>query len=60
VFRLTLPRVAGGPLEGSPLPLRPDEAEVASGLHALALGMPVALAGPASLNPGDGDHAGRS
>jgi two-component system, OmpR family, sensor histidine kinase MtrB len=60
VFRLTLPRVAGGSLEGSPLPLRPDEAEVASGLHALALGMPVALAGPASLNPGDGDHAGRS
>ncbi len=28
VFRLTLPRVAGGRLEGSPLPLGPDEAEV--------------------------------
>ena len=59
VFRLTLPRVAGGPLEGSPLPLGPDEAEVAAGLDALALGMPVALAGPASLNPGNSDHADR-
>ena len=28
VFRLTLPRVAGQPLAGSPLPLGPDEAEV--------------------------------
>jgi len=28
VFRLTLPRVAGEPLAGSPLPLGPDEAEV--------------------------------
>ncbi len=32
VFRLTLPRVAGQPLAGSPLPLGPDEAEVAGGL----------------------------
>jgi two-component system sensor histidine kinase MtrB len=30
VFRLTLPRVAGGQLAGSPLPLAPDEAEVAA------------------------------
>jgi two-component system, OmpR family, sensor histidine kinase MtrB len=30
VFRLTLPRAAGGRLEGSPLPLGPDEAEVAA------------------------------
>ncbi len=28
VFRLTLPRVAGQPLAGSPLPLGPDEADV--------------------------------
>jgi two-component system sensor histidine kinase MtrB len=28
VFRLTLPRVSGQPLAGSPLPLGPDEAEV--------------------------------
>ncbi len=32
VFRLTLPRVAGQPLVGSPLPLGPDEAEIAAGL----------------------------
>jgi len=31
VFRLTLPRVAGQPLVGSPLPLGPDEAEIAAG-----------------------------
>jgi two-component system, OmpR family, sensor histidine kinase MtrB len=30
VFRLTLPRTAGGQLAGSPLPLGPDEAEVAA------------------------------
>ena len=32
VFRLTLPRVAGAELAGSPLPLGPDEAEVTGGL----------------------------
>jgi two-component system sensor histidine kinase MtrB len=32
VFRLTLPRVAGQELAGSPLPLGPDEAEAAAGL----------------------------
>jgi two-component system, OmpR family, sensor histidine kinase MtrB len=32
VFRLTLPRVAGQELAGSPLPLGPDEAEIAAGL----------------------------
>jgi two-component system sensor histidine kinase MtrB len=32
VFRLTLPRVAGQELAGSPLPLGPDEAEIATGL----------------------------
>jgi two-component system sensor histidine kinase MtrB len=34
VFRLTLPRVAGAELAGSPLPLGPDDAEVAGGLAA--------------------------
>ena len=32
VFRLTLPRVVGEDLAGSPLPLGPDEAEIAAGL----------------------------
>ena len=32
VFRLTLPRVAGQALAGSPLPLGPDDAELAAGL----------------------------
>jgi two-component system sensor histidine kinase MtrB len=30
VFRLTLPRTVGGQLAGSPLPLCPDEAEIAA------------------------------
>jgi two-component system sensor histidine kinase MtrB len=34
VFRLTLPRVAGQELAGSPLPLGPDEAEIVPGLAA--------------------------
>ena len=33
VFRLTVPRVAGQPLAGSPLPLGPDEAEVVTTRH---------------------------
>ena len=32
VFRLTLPRVAGQELAGSPLPLEPDETGIALGL----------------------------
>jgi two-component system sensor histidine kinase MtrB len=32
VFRLTLPRTSGQGLHGSPLPLGPDEAEIATGL----------------------------
>jgi two-component system sensor histidine kinase MtrB len=32
VFRLTLPRIVGQDLAGSPLPLGPDEAEIAAGL----------------------------
>ncbi len=34
VFRLTLPRMAGQALAGSPLPLGPDDAELAAGLGA--------------------------
>ncbi len=37
VFRLTLPRVAGGELAGSPLPLGPDEPELAPGADAAGL-----------------------
>jgi len=37
VFRLTLPRGAGQPLAGSPLPLGPDEAEVVASAAASAL-----------------------
>ncbi len=36
VFRLTLPRVAGQELAGSPLPLGPDEAEIAASLGAVS------------------------
>jgi two-component system, OmpR family, sensor histidine kinase MtrB len=37
VFRLTLPRIAGADLVGSPLPLAPDEAELAEDLVADSL-----------------------
>jgi two-component system, OmpR family, sensor histidine kinase MtrB len=37
VFRLTLPRIAGAHLVGSPLPLAPDEAELAEELAAEGL-----------------------
>ena len=40
VFRLTLPRSAGGHLEGSPLPLIPDEAELAGSAAGLP-GLPL-------------------
>jgi two-component system sensor histidine kinase MtrB len=56
VFRLTLPRVAGGPLEGSPLPLCPDEAEVTAGLDALARGLPVAMVETARPGTANGDR----
>jgi two-component system sensor histidine kinase MtrB len=41
VFRLTLPRVTGAVLAGSPLPLIPDEAELAPVLKAPVLKAPV-------------------
>lgn len=37
VFRLTLPRTAGAQLAGSPLPLEPDEPELADGAAATGL-----------------------
>ena len=56
VFRLTLPRVAGGRLEGSPLPLAPDEAAEAADLRALPSVLPLALARAAGLEPVGGEH----
>ncbi|MGD0374946.1 MAG: MtrAB system histidine kinase MtrB [Streptosporangiaceae bacterium] len=58
LFRLTLPRAAGALLEGSPLSLIPDEAELADGAAGLA-GLPLdgeggGAAGLAGL-PLDGD-----
>jgi two-component system sensor histidine kinase MtrB len=47
VFRLTLPRLAGGDLHGSPLPLNPDEAEEEQ-IDFLAVPEPPAPAGRAS------------
>ena len=58
VFRLTLPRVAGGRLEGSPLPLVPGEAEVAPGLGALGRGLRVTPVSAALRHPGEDGHAG--
>jgi two-component system, OmpR family, sensor histidine kinase MtrB len=49
VFRLTLPRVVGGQLAGSPLPLCPDEAEIAA---------PGGIVGVDSVAYPDGDGAG--
>ena len=60
VFRLTLPRVAGARLEGSPLPLGPDEAEVATELEALVSQLPVIMARITASRPGEGEHADRA
>jgi len=43
VFRLTLPRVAGACLEGSPLPLAPVDADLTSTLGDLGPGPPIAV-----------------
>jgi two-component system sensor histidine kinase MtrB len=45
VFRLTLPRTLGQELAGSPLPLGPDEAEVAAVAEHLAARPAVSVAG---------------
>jgi two-component system sensor histidine kinase MtrB len=58
VFRLTLPRIAGTRLEGSPLPLVPDEVEVAPGLGALAQGLSLAVVSVAPRPPREGGRAG--
>jgi len=58
VFRLTLPRVAGARLEGSPLPLGPDEAELVAGLPALSPGLPVVLVRAADRGSARGEHDG--
>jgi two-component system, OmpR family, sensor histidine kinase MtrB len=50
VFRLTLPRTVGAELDGSPLPLGPDEPEVADTVNAAGLVAPV-TAGPAWAIP---------
>jgi two-component system sensor histidine kinase MtrB len=55
VFRLTLPRVAGANLEGSPLPLGLDEVELATGAAALAAGLPAAMIRIGGLLPRDQD-----
>jgi two-component system, OmpR family, sensor histidine kinase MtrB len=52
VFRLTVPRTAGGHLVGSPLPLGPDEAEVAAADE--VVGVVDTLVYPASLNDARG------
>ena len=46
VFRLTLPRTAGQPLAGSPLPLGPDEADVITSAVTTLEADLAALAGP--------------
>ena len=55
VFRLTLPRAAGQPLAGSPLPLHPDDADLGTVSGALATiagsAGPGGLAGPAPGPP---------
>jgi len=63
VFRLTLPRIAGADLVGSPLPLAPDEAELAEELVADSLAETngagaAGLAGPSVAEPDAVDVAG--
>jgi two-component system, OmpR family, sensor histidine kinase MtrB len=55
VFRLTLPRTAGGELAGSPLPLGPDEAEVAATDGDIPGGVDVTVGGAGGA-PGPGDR----
>ena len=58
VFRLTVPRTVGGQLAGSPLPLGPDEAEVAAADEVVGVvdvvAFPAGLDGPPAAK--DGAH----
>src|SRR5215470_12791682 len=55
VFRLTLPRAAGGQLAGSPLPLAPDEAEVAAADEIIGVVDVVAYPAGQDMKPGAQD-----
>ncbi|HXW47002.1 MAG TPA: MtrAB system histidine kinase MtrB [Streptosporangiaceae bacterium] len=62
VFRLTLPRNAGGELQGSPLPLRPDQAGIDTdqiGLDVTAMLSQAAGAAVGVSADGDGQAAAR-
>jgi two-component system sensor histidine kinase MtrB len=61
VFRLTLPRALGEELAGSPLPLGPDEAEVAAVAEHLVVqpGVSVAGFGLADVPTGNGSEVGK-
>ncbi len=64
VFRLTLPRVAGRQLVGSPLPLGPDEADITTPLSSTVSGSTVsgstvsggAVSGGTEISTGVGSH----
>jgi two-component system sensor histidine kinase MtrB len=58
VFRLTLPRVAGGCLVGSPLPLAPDEAVVTAGFGALPARFAASMSTGLGRTAGSGEHDG--
>jgi two-component system, OmpR family, sensor histidine kinase MtrB len=63
VFRLTLPRIAGADLVGSPLPLAPDEAELAEGPAVVSLAetngaSPARPAAAGAADPAAADPAG--
>ncbi len=59
VFRLTLPRTAGGELHGSPLPLRPDRETIDTELVDLPAVADFAdLPGDGAYDGGDGQSAG--
>ncbi len=58
VFRLTLPRTVGGLLAGSPLPLSPDEADLAAAGEVVSVDSvtyPAGVAEPGGAAPGSAD-----
>jgi len=61
VFRLTLPRTAGAELAGSPLPLGPNEADLANGAATVSLADPTVAGGTTPDGEGaDGQSADRT